>query len=79
MLCACALITQYPKIFAQERGSTGKNFDRGVRVILLGLKFDELFFLGLLKMRVFLGGGLKICINVHYSWVAEKVNDRITF
>ena len=35
-------------------GGTRKNFDRDACVTFLGLKFDKLLFLGLLKMRVIL-------------------------
>ena len=33
-------------------GGTRKNFDRDAHATLLGLKFDNLLFSGLLKMRV---------------------------
>ena len=57
-------------------GVTRKNFDRGARVIFLGLKFDKLLFFGLLKIRVIFGGLKYIYFggltgNLHYCFEVE--------
>ena len=47
------VIKQIPSDKSRGRGrGTRKKFDRDVRVTVLGLKFDNLLFFGLLKMRV---------------------------
>ena len=62
-------------------GGTQKNFDRDARVTFLGLKFDNLLFFEVLKMRV-IWGGVKIrqyfwglTGKLHYGFgLLKKIN-----
>ena len=55
--CVFHCFTQFCHIGLFPRGGgTQKNFDRDARVTFLGLKFHNLLFLGLLKMRVIFWG-----------------------